>query len=64
MFGHIESPGGATVEELKPSDIVHEVRAVLADAHRGKGERRPYLTAFQISQRNRVARKGQAGKYV
>lgn len=46
-----ESRGGAIVEELQPSDIVDDVRAVLAAAHRGKGDRPNYLTAFQILDR-------------
>ena len=39
------------MEELRPSDIVDAVRAVLAAARRGKGDRPNYLTAFQILDR-------------
>jgi hypothetical protein len=39
------------VEELRPTDIVDDVRAVLAAARRGKGDRPNYLTAFQILDR-------------
>jgi len=39
------------MEVLKPSDIVEEVRVVLERAHRGKGDRPNYLTAFQILER-------------
>src|SRR5205823_5662411 len=46
-----EPSGGASVEELLPSDIVDEVRTVLAAARRGKGDRPNYLTAYQILDR-------------
>lgn len=42
-----ETPSGG----LSPADIVGEVRAVLATAHRGKGDHPNYLTAFQILDR-------------
>lgn len=34
-----------------PTDIVAEVRTVMEEAHRGKGDRPNYLTAFQILNR-------------
>jgi len=39
------------VEDLRPTHIVDDVRTVLADARRGKGDRPNYLTAFQILDR-------------
>ena len=39
------------MQELRPSDIVDDVRAVLAAARRGKGDRPNYLTVFQILDR-------------
>lgn len=39
------------MSELKPSDLVEAVRAVMAAARRGKGDRPYYLTAFQILDR-------------
>lgn len=36
---------------LKPSDVVEEVRAVLAAANRGKGHAPHFLTAYQILER-------------
>lgn len=39
------------MENLRPSDIVDDVRAVLAAARRGKGDRPNYLTVFQILDR-------------
>ncbi len=39
------------MEELQPSDIVNEVRTVLAAARQGKGNRPNYLTAYQILDR-------------
>ena len=37
--------------DLMPSDIVDEVRKILLAAHRGKGDRPNFLTAFQILDR-------------
>ena len=39
------------MDELKPTDVVEDVRAVLASARKGKGDRPNYLTAFQILDR-------------
>lgn len=39
------------MDDVKPTDIVEEVRAVLAAARRGKGARPNYLNAFQILDR-------------
>src|SRR4051794_26669912 len=40
-----------TVSHLMPSDIVDDVKLVLAGARRGKGERPNFLTAYQILNR-------------
>jgi hypothetical protein len=37
---------------LTPSDILDEVRQILADAHRGKGRSPTSLTAYQILDRH------------
>src|SRR3954454_14766131 len=42
---------GITMPDLMPSDIVDEVRRVLLEARRGKGNRPNFLTAFQILDR-------------
>lgn len=43
-----EEAEGIAEGQLRPADIVDEVRGVLAAAHRGKGDRPTYLTALQI----------------
>jgi hypothetical protein len=47
----VEDDAASSPVRLGPADIVDEVRAVLAAARYGKGNRPNYLTAFQILNR-------------
>lgn len=38
-------------KNLKPSDIVDEVRQILSNANQGKGNSPKYMTAYQILNR-------------